>query len=285
MTIDNWLSDSTKLLSSENGTARLDVELLLAEVLGQPRSWILAHTEQSLNQLQLNRLAAMLSRRQAHEPLAYIVGHCYFYGRQFAVDKRVLVPRPETETMIDMLLELTANHHGQPTIVDVGTGSGAVAITAALERPKATVYAIDIDPGCLAVAKHNAQLHAADIKFLRGNLLQPLLDLHASLSELIILANLPYVPDSYHINPAASHEPPQAIFGGSDGLDLYRSMFDQLQQLSCTVLTESLPPQHAALADIASNYGFALKRSQDFIQVFQRVASKQDRRTENGDWG
>jgi len=154
--------------------------------------------------------------------------------------------------------------------VDVGTGSGALAITAKLEIPGAEVIATDIDPNCLKVAHQNAKTLGTKIKFLEGNLLEPLTAKGYELTA--ILANLPYVPDRWKINEAAAMEPRIAIFGGQDGLDIYRRLFEQIKKLPWRpkyVFTESLPPQHKELAKIAKSASFKLAKTQDFIQVFR----------------
>jgi release factor glutamine methyltransferase len=130
--------------------------------------------------------------------------------------------------------------------------------------------ATDIDPNCLRIARKNAKVHGAEIKFYQGDLLSPLLPVPSPL--FAILANLPYVPNDFTINQAATMEPKIAIFGGPDGLDVYRRLFGQLGKLKSRpqyVLTESLPPQHAKLAKIAQKAAYGLTIADDFIQVFK----------------
>lgn len=270
MTISIWLNYAIdKLGSAGIGTARLDCQLLVGDQLGQDRSWILAHLDTPLTQETVDKLETLLKQRENHIPLAYIRGKTEFYGREFLIDKRVLEPRPESETMIDVLKALPpANEPLQ--IIDVGTGSGALAITAKLELPNAEVVATDIDADCLEVAEANAQKHQVTITFTHGDLLEPVQI--ENKRTIITLANLPYVPDSHHINPAAANEPRTAIFGGPDGLDPYRKLFKQaaaLSKMPAFILTESLPPQHKQLAFIAARYGFRQSQENDFIQVFE----------------
>jgi release factor glutamine methyltransferase len=265
---------------------------------GKDRGWLLSHPEFELQGSVLKILNTKITRRSQHIPLAYIRGQAEFYGREFAVNAHTLVPRPETETMVDLLKDFLSRHpelvsgstrgdtrssvatHGSRlggrddtgiTLVDIGTGSGAIAITAKLELPDARVIATDIDDKCLATARDNAKTLGADISFLSGSLLQPLATYHLPLTTYL-LCNLPYVPDNFQINRAATHEPRHALFGGSDGLDLYRELFAQTQQLREKpqyILTESLPPQHEVLAGIAETAGYALEKTDDFIQLFQ----------------
>ena len=272
MTVSIWLSYAIdKLETAGIGTARLDCQLLLADILAHDRSWLLAHTETVVTEETRKKLESQLEERAKHVPLAYIRGKTEFYGREFFVDKRVLEPRPESETMIDILKNLPGATEQKMEIIDVGTGSGALAITAKLELPSATVIATDIDPNCLIVAEKNAAKHNVAISFAQGDLLEPIGTVPPGLS-VITLANLPYIPDDYHINPAAMQEPKLAIFGGEDGLDPYRKLFAQAAEFSERpryILTESLPPQHKQLAFIAARFGFRQTKEDDFIQVFE----------------
>jgi release factor glutamine methyltransferase len=245
-------------------SARLDTLILLEDMLHKDRSWILAHPEHEISPGQIRKLDRKIERRSKHVPLAYIRGHTEFYGRQFKVNRHVLEPRPESETMIELLLKLELPP--KPAIADIGTGNGAIGITAALEIPGSRVDLYEISSGALAVAKHNVHLHELHLHARKMNLLsRPLRPYDA------LVCNLPYVPDSWQINQAALAEPKIAIFGGPDGLDLYRKLFKQLHRFTWQpryVLTEALPPQHQNLAAIAAGYGFALHSSADFIQVF-----------------
>jgi release factor glutamine methyltransferase len=157
------------------------------------------------------------------------------------------------------------------TIVDVGTGSGCIAITAKCLLPETDVIATDIDKKCLDTAKQNAKQHGAQISLYEGNLLEPLSDIKHQVSGIILLANLPYVPEHFKINSAAQHEPKHAIFGGTDGLHYYRELFKQINKLPTKpqlVFTEALPPQHNELQAIATIASYDLLEQQDFIQVF-----------------
>lgn len=271
-TTSQWLTQATNQLEAAGiGTARLDALVLLEDVLDTDRAHLLAHPEIELTNEQQQTLVRLLNRRSMHEPLAYIRGKSEFYGRNFVITHAVLEPRPESETMIDLLKGRATSGQGQ-VIIDVGTGSGALALTAKLEAPHAHVIAIDIDERCLEVAKQNATMHGASITLVQSDLLSKLPTITNYVSA-IILANLPYVPDDYQINDAALQEPRLAIFGGQDGLDAYRRMFSQLSEYTnteITVFTESLPFQHAALQSIAYADGFTEVTEEDFIQVFCR---------------
>lgn len=266
MKIDQWLKHAqTQLSAAHIATARLDSLILLEDCLHRDRAWLLAHPETTLDDSQLASLAERLQARATHLPLAYIRGHSEFYGRTFEVNEHVLVPRPESEALINLLLSYADPY---AHIADVGTGSGALAITAALELPQSTVSATDIDPACLILAERNAANLQASVTWLHGNLLEPFTS-----SPDVLLANLPYVPNAHPVNDAARHEPELALYGGSDGLDLYRTMFSQATSSPAPptfVITESLTSQHQALQSIAEAAGYSLVTQQDLAQAFSR---------------
>ena len=295
MTIHSWLVEATqKLVQAGIGTARLDALVLLEDELNTNRAQLLAHPELKLTMVRRAKLGRKLARRGRHEPLAYIRGHTEFYGREFIITNAVLEPRAESEAMLDLLKSLPLSQNsfasagltkstasitlGQLSktppnlrrtiqIADVGTGSGALGITAALEIG-CTVELIEIDDDAIRVAKRNVKKFATDNSVIKSDLLA-----QTTTKYDILLCNLPYVPSNFHINPAALNEPKIAIFGGLDGLDIYRRLFTQLENLKQQpqyVLTESLPPQHTKLAQIAKEAGFKLTKAEDFIQVFVR---------------
>ena len=268
MTLGKFLKTAEhKLEQSGISSARLDTLILLEDLLHRDRSWILAHPESQITDRQAKKTDRKLERRAKHVPLAYIRGHTEFYGRKFKVNRHVLEPRPESEIMIELLKRLPVTK--KLAIADVGTGNGAIGITAALEFPESRVDLYDISSGALAVAKHNVHLHELRLHVRKMNLLRRPLRPYD-----VILANLPYVPDKWQINQAAMAEPKIAIFGGPDGLDIYRKFFAQLHRFTWQpkfVLTESLPPQHVKLSKVAQDAGFGLYQIDDFIQVFTPV--------------
>jgi release factor glutamine methyltransferase len=281
--IQTWLAESTSMLKQAGiGTARLDALVLLEDVLGMDRAWILSHGETQIEFSKLAKLEKVLTRRAWHEPLAYIRGKTEFYGREFVLTADVLEPRPESEAMIELFKALPVFQDDKTVLTgsttrtaktvyaaDVGTGSGALGITAALEVPKVAVELLDIDPKALEVAKTNVDKFTISANTVESDLLTS-----ASRDFDILLCNLPYVPDDYQINTAATHEPRLAIFGGPDGLDVYRRLFDQVSKLSkrpLYILTEALPPQHTHLELIARESGYAAASNNDFIQVFECI--------------
>ena len=262
--VKDWLDSSTKQLKSAGiGTARLDCLVLLEDEINRDRSFLLAHPELELTAKQLNKLSVRLERRMNHEPLAFIRGKTEFYGREFMISADVLEPRPESETMVELLKKLSLSD--KPRIFDVGSGSGAIGITAQLELPNSQVSMYEVDPKAIRVSRSNTKKYNLRIKTVKSDLLNNAMD-----SPDVILANLPYVPDNYQINQAALMEPRLAIFGGVDGLDLYHKLFQQIagKQWQPIILTESLPFQHGELEIVASQHGYRQHLEDDFIQVF-----------------
>lgn len=275
MTVNEWLSGSTKILEQAGvGTARLDALVLLEDVTAKDRAWLLAHPEYEIPTVGVRKLTNLLNRRARHEPLAYVRKKTEFYGREFIITPATLEPRPESETMIEQLKQLAElpGWPGRPLIADVGAGCGALGITAKLELPNADVDLLEIDPEALKVAKMNVDKFTLNISLIRSDLLA-----QSSNDYDILLCNLPYVPDDFQINPAAMREPRLAIFGGPDGLDVYRRLFSQIRNLRkqpLYILAEALPPQHGALADIARQAGYQLATTDDFIQVYRLSGHK-----------
>jgi len=266
MKVEDWIKQASAQLANVGiGSARLDSLILLEDCLHKDRAYLLAHPELTLTTSQVKKLNKQITTRKTHVPLAYIRGFTEFYGRRFKVNPHVLEPRVESEPMIEILTKLKLP--AKVKIADIGTGCGAIGITAALELNDAIVDLYDIDSSCLAVAPHNCDLHEVHLRAYKRDLLsRPVRNYD------VILANLPYVPNRWKINEAAAMEPRIAIFGGKDGLDLYRRMFEQIKKIGVKpqfVFTESLPPMHFKLKDIAAHAGYKLARTNDFIQLFK----------------
>lgn len=266
MHYDQWLQTAQSALTSAGiQTARLDALLLLAFATNKSKAHLLAHGDARLTDTEQHTATTSLERRLTREPIAYIIGVKEFYGRDFIVNKSVLVPRPESEDIITLLLE-------QPypnTIIDVGTGSGALAITAKLEVPLAIVCATDNDPACIEIARQNAKSLKADITLVETDLLAAI---DAKLiHESVLFANLPYVPRDYPLNKDATHEPEAAIFSSESGLMHYRRLFEQLNDtniLPSAIICESLEKQHTALALLALEHGFKHAKTLGLQQLF-----------------
>jgi len=239
-----WWAESTL------NTAHIDTAMLLAFVFNQDRAWLYAHSEISLSERQWKKFQKLIERRQRREPVAYLTGHQEFYGLDFLVNKNVLIPRPETELIIDYLKDkLLVNT--RPLIVDVGTGSGVLAITAAKVWPGARVVAIDNSAAALKVARANARRHGVgkQIKFFKGDLLHPLYKGHPLRvplkgCPLYLLANLPYLSVSTwrQTQPEVRlYEPRHALLGGRDGLKFYRELIKQLASTRAPLVTQGAP--------------------------------------------
>jgi release factor glutamine methyltransferase len=209
---------------------RRDAETMLAHLLERDRAWLLAYPESELTPTQLAQFCAMVSRRAAREPLQYITGVQEFFGLPLRVTPDTLIPRPETEHLVEAVLAWATAQ--PPTlsrlrILDVGTGSGAIAIALAKQLPDADVSASDVSVTALAVARDNAERQRARIQFVASDLLAAFTE-HTLFD--VIVANPPYVPDVDGAMLQAEvrdFEPRVALFGGKDGLDLYRRLIPQ----------------------------------------------------------
>lgn len=207
------------------GLDRLDAQMLLLWALGRPtadRAWLLTHDRDPLDAAAQARFQATVARRTAGEPVAYLVGEKEFHGLALQVDARVLVPRPDTETLVDWALALL-RERPTPRILDLGTGSGAVALALQRARPDAFVMALDASPDALAVAQANAQRLGLPVVFTPGNWLQGL----AAAPFDAIVSNPPYIAEGDPHLAALRHEPRQALTAGADGLDDLRRIVRQ----------------------------------------------------------
>jgi release factor glutamine methyltransferase len=253
-----------KLKDSSIPTARLDVEVIVSHYLGVDRSWLQAHSEDELPKNKEVEMLKKIERRTKNEPVAYILGYKEFYGRNFIVNKNVLVPRPESEAFIEILGSLSKIK----TILDIGTGSGCLAITANLQFPSLDVFATDISKQALEIATANAKNLNASIEFK----LQNMLDSDENDYD-VIMANLPYVPDSMN-NKSIMREPKIALFSGVDGLDHYRNLLVQIEKKPVHyIMTESLLEQHEAVKNIAKLANYDLCKTDGLVQLFTRISS------------
>jgi release factor glutamine methyltransferase len=217
-------------VSTDYRTARFEAELLLAHALGISRAGLLARLADPIDKAQAARFAAMVARRAQREPIAYILGHKEFYGLDLIVDRRVMIPRPETELLVELALSaLKSVAHPMPVVADVGTGSGAIVFAMALQAGLARFVATDISPDALTVAQLNARrLNLQNrVELLVGDLLAPLkerLD--------IVTANLPYIPRrrlDQLPREIGHYEPRLALDGGPDGLEVIRRLLSQVE--------------------------------------------------------
>ena len=235
MNISTAIRQATERLanSSARGDHRLDAETLLMHVLRRDRAYLYAHPELELACGELTSYHEALNRRASGEPLQYITGHQEFWELDLRVTPAVLIPRPETEHAVEAALEL-ARGIEEPRIVDVGTGSGCIALALASELPNAAIEAVDISAEALKVASSNAhRLGFADrIHFTQSDLLQVFLDAPQSFD--LIVSNPPYVGESEADKlqiEVRQHEPHAALFGGQEGLDVYRRLIPQAREV------------------------------------------------------
>ncbi len=197
-----------------------EARLLLGHVTGRPAAWLIAHDDEELDERTLLGFASLAARRAGGEPVAYLLGYREFFGRDFAVSPAVLIPRPETELLVELALATGTNADVPSRILDLGTGSGCIGITLALELPRAQVSAIDSSTAALAVAQRNAQRHGARLHLLQSDWFAALTGERFDL----IVANPPYIAaaDPHLDDGDLRHEPPAALASGNDGLDAIR---------------------------------------------------------------
>lgn len=266
MTLGEWLLSATEQLEKAGSkTPRLDALVLLEMVTKRSRASLLAAGNEKLSVMRQGKLKKLLERRVSGEPVAYIAGQKEFYGRDFIVNKWVLIPRPESEAFLELLAELRKTERVH-SLVDIGTGSGALAITAKLQFPDMYVFATDTSKEALQVAAQNALRHEAPVTFKEQNLL------HGDKEGYdVIFANLPYVPTGPEPDPSIAFEPAEALFSGFDGLELYRRFFEQLEpKFIRFVMTESLLTQHEPIAKIADEASYDHTSTEGLVQLFTK---------------
>lgn len=258
--------------------ARADAEVLLMHLLGRDRAWLIAHSSDEIEFDHWEPYFELLQRRRLGEPIQYIIGKAEFYGLPFRVAPDVLIPRPETEYAVEKVIGLAASFPS-PRIVDIGTGSGAIAVAIARHAPNATITAIDLSEPALTIARENAKrLGFADqIRFLQGDLLNPV----AGEQFDIIVSNPPYVPEADRPTLSVEvrdHEPSLALFAGKDGLDIYRRLIPQaLAHLVAGgyIALEIGYGQSPAILDLLSAAGFNNIEFTPDLQGIPRVATAQ----------
>lgn len=231
MTIDELISSAKNELEGEEGV--LAAEVLLAHVLNTDRASLFLDGRKEVDDEKVGRFAGLVSRHRMGEPVAYLIGSKEFFGLDFFVDKNVLIPRPETEMLVERVLELVNDHAGDEgilSVLDVGTGCGNIAVSLAVNCRDLHVTAVDVSAGALEVAKKNAVVHgvSAQVDFLGSDLLE-----NVSGDFDVIVANLPYIGvDKFNFvsREALDYEPHTALFGGYDGLWLYEKLFVQIKE-------------------------------------------------------
>jgi release factor glutamine methyltransferase len=256
--------------------ARQDAETLLLHLLGKNMAWLMAHGDKLLTDELFVSYTELLERRRKGEPIQYITGVTEFYGLPFRVTPDVLIPRPETEHLVEKVLELAANF-AAPRIVDVGTGSGAIAIALAYHLPHAIITAIDLSAVALKIARENARRNGVTIRFLEGDLLATV----AEEKFEFVVSNPPYVPTSDRATLAVEvreYEPALALFAGDDGLEVYRRLipaaYDALIPGGYVAL-EIGCDQSSAISAMLTSCGFVQIEFVRDLQGIPRVACAQ----------
>ena len=253
----SWANSQLREISE---SPRTDAHRLLSHVTDREPSWFMANDAQALSSHDLRRYSALVWERRSGVPIAYIIGSSGFFGATYAVDPNVLVPRPETEHLVEAAIEFlrrVVREQCEATVLDVGTGSGALACAIARAVPEAIVHATDISADAIAVAKRNARQLGVEAQctFFTGDLTVAL----PRKRYACIIANLPYIPTAQlpRRPQSAGFEPVSALDGGADGLDLYRRLLPQLSAMlipRALVLFEGAPPVMKTLARLCCEH-------------------------------
>lgn len=276
LSIADFLVISTKTLSKAGiASARLDSELILAHVLRRSREWLLAHDAVILTQPQQQQARQLLLQRTQRQPIAYLTGRRDFYGHSFLVNEQVLVPRPESEVILAMLDELMQANHPR-TVLDVGTGSGCLAISIKLAHPDLAVSACDISESALPVARRNAARllpSGQQVKFYQSDLLS---DLPVGSQFDLIVANLPYLsPGQDDLSPELAYEPAIALYADDDGLSLIKQLITTAPAHLTPrgyLLLEMNTDQIEAVASYATDYRYQVVKQEPF-HLLMRLAN------------
>jgi release factor glutamine methyltransferase len=244
-------SDITTRLIPISDTPALDASVLISHILDKPRTWVLAHPELTLTTEQQKLLDVSLDRLESGEPLPYVIGTWEFFGLEFDVTPVVLIPRPETELLVEKAIAWLRQNPEQKNIADIGTGSGVIAVAIAVHLPNVHVLATDLSREALQIAKRNAEKHGVSkrIDFVECDLLPEKSSFVIRKSTINVLcANLPYIPtQELHKLPIYNREPTLALDGGEDGLDYYRKLM--------RTAPEWLAPNGLMVLEIESSQG------------------------------
>ncbi len=273
LAISDWLKRATHELQAVGiESAKLDAELILAHTLRKPRTFLHAHQDDELGLHHQEIAQSRLDLRSDRVPLAYIIGHKEFYGRQFTVTPATLVPRPESEDIIAVLKELFPTTMAFPghtkRLVDVGTGSGCLGITAKLELPELDVTLTDISRHALLVAEKNAKDLQADVRTLKSDLL-----VDYPFTPDVIVANLPYVDESWERSPETAYEPDIALYAANEGRHFIEKLIDQTDNRlhrGGLLLIEADPVQHTALTTHGRKHQLHVVHTQGYCLAFEK---------------
>ncbi len=272
--IDKALADATRRLGDISDSPRLDAELLLARAIDTTRSYLFAHPEDTLDALAAERFEEALARRADGEPMAYITGTKEFWSLELLVTPATLVPRPETELLVDLALR-EIPRSAACSVLDLGTGSGAIALAIARERPLSNVTATDISEEALAVAAQNArQLGLPNVEFVRGDWGEPV----AGRKFELVVSNPPYVESGDPVLDSLRREPRSALIAGSDGLDAIRRLAAECGPLLVDggmMLLEHGAGQQDAVAELLKQHGWTdIRCHRDFAGLPRVTAAR-----------
>lgn len=273
MIISDWLKVATKSLKNIGiSSARLDAELILANTLRKNRTYLHAHLDEEIDPRRLDIANARLDLRLDRVPIAYILGYKEFYGHKFAVSPSVLIPRPESEDLISLFLELTASEITEKTLIDVGTGSGCLGITTKLERDNLSVILSDISKPALKIAEKNADTLKADVTIQQQSLL------NGQIRPVdYIFANLPYVDKDWDVSPELKYEPDIALFAEGEGLKLILELISQVPRCLTSnglLFIEADPCQHNRIINIAIKNGFKEEKRLNYILALRLICTQ-----------
>lgn len=274
MQLKDWLDSATNQLQSIGiKSARLDAEIILDHTMRKNRTYLHAHDDELLDPRIVEIANARLDLRLDRVPIAYIIGHKEFYGRKFNVTTATLIPRPESEMLIDILKELLPQNETLfPTnlrLVDVGTGSGNLGITAKLEHPELDVTLVDISSQALRIAERNAAQLDANVHTLKSDLLHDY-----PFTPDVVIANLPYVDTSWERSPETEYEPSSALFatdGGTAFIDALIIQAGNVMHTGGILILEADPEQHSAIIHHAAKNHFILTTQRDYCLAFSRT--------------
>lgn len=276
LVINDWLADATRqLVFAQIPSARLDAELILAHTLRKNRSYLHAHPEEALTDRAIEIANARLSLRIERVPVAYIIGHKEFYGHQFSVTTATLIPRPESEVLIELLKQVVPRNSSllneKPLrLIDVGTGSGNLGITAKLLYPELDVTLSDVSRHALKIAEKNTKNLQANVALLQSNLLADY-----PFTANIIIANLPYVDIEWERSPETEHEPASALFAANNGKALIFELLVQTKEKLVnggSLILEADPEQHPAIISEAKKYGLLVSGQDGYGILFEKIA-------------
>jgi len=269
MTVQDWLTSRAQQLNQSN-TPDLDARLLLQHTLSVNSAWLVAHNDEELTIETVAQADALITRRMNHEPIAYLTGQKEFYGRNFTVSPDVLIPRPESEAIIDQLLALQGDTLQKLRLVDVGSGSGCLGITSKLELPLLDVTLSDLSSAALRVAQKNATQLGAAVSVKQSDLLSAFAP---NQRFDIIIANLPYVDTTWPTSPELKHEPSLALYADDGGLASIKTLLPQTKHhLENTgwLLLEADPCQHETIINVAADFALHQVSTQEYCLVLRK---------------